>query len=95
MGTILGFILGYAIAAIVISPTGMMSTYFDLPDWALVMPPFCIPVVILTNADTATIGDVIEISPYGSEETYEVKVAGYLRSLMTESIVMTEDYADS
>ena len=32
---------------------------------------------------------------YGSEETYEVKVAGYLRSLMTESIVMTEDYADS
>ena len=49
----------------------------------------------LRLADTATIGDVIEISPYGSEETYEVKVAGYLRSLMTESIVMTEDYADS
>ena len=270
MGTILGVILGYGIAAIIISPTGMMSTYFDLPQWPLVMPSFCVPVIILTNvfltlisylsvkkmlkgtaadalrpyapkamkksvleklpfweklpfgtkwnvrdilrhksrsamtlvgvvgcmlllvgglgmkdtmdrfmvmldeevnhyttkinlsesadnneikilaesvegdwlatsgisyegetvtleiyqadnskirfmnkenelmklsddgaylclrlADTAQIGDVIEISPYGSEETYEVMVAGYLRSLMTESIVMTDDYADS
>lgn len=46
-------------------------------------------------ADTADIGDTIEFSPYGSEETYEVKVAGYLRSIMTECIVMTDDYADS
>lgn len=45
--------------------------------------------------DTAKIGDTIEFSPYGSEETYQVKVAGYLRSLMSESIVMTDDYADS
>ncbi len=45
--------------------------------------------------DTAEIGDIIEFSPYGSEETYCVKVAGYLRSMMTESIVMTEDYAES
>lgn len=43
--------------------------------------------------DTAEIGDVIEFSPYGSEETYEVKVAGYVRSLMTECIVMTDTYA--
>lgn len=44
--------------------------------------------------DTAEIGETIEFSPYGSEETYEVEVAGYLRSLMTESIVMTDTYAD-
>lgn len=45
--------------------------------------------------DTANIGDTIEFSPYGSEETYTVKVAGYLRSLVAENIVMTDTYADS
>lgn len=25
-----------------------MSTYFDIPDWSLIMPGFCIPVIILT-----------------------------------------------
>lgn len=45
--------------------------------------------------DTAKIGDVIEFSPYGSEETYEVKVAGYTRSLVSECIMMTASYADS
>ena len=49
----------------------------------------------LRLADTAEIGDTIEFSPYGSEETYRVKVAGYLRSLMTECIVMTDAYAES
>lgn len=45
--------------------------------------------------DTAKIGDTIEFSPYGSEETYEVKVAGYTRSLVNECIMMTESCADS
>lgn len=45
--------------------------------------------------DTAEIGDIIEFSPYGSEETYEVRVAGYLRSLVSECIVMTDVYAHS
>ena len=45
--------------------------------------------------DTAGIGETIEFSPYGSEETYTVKVAGYLRSLVAENIVMTDAYADS
>ncbi|MBO5352093.1 MAG: ABC transporter permease [Lachnospiraceae bacterium] len=44
--------------------------------------------------DTAEIGDMIEFSPYGSEETYQVRVAGYLRSLMSEAIIMTDTYAD-
>lgn len=45
--------------------------------------------------DTANIGDTIEFSPYGSEETYSVKVAGYFRSLVSESIVITDKYAES
>lgn len=228
MGTGIGIALGYGIAGMIMSPTGMMSTYFDLPKWDLVMPSFCIPVIILTVvfltlisylsvkkmlkgtksrsamtligvigcmlllvgglgmkdtmdrfvvmldqevnnyttrinlsesadneeikvlaksvngdwqatsgisyegetvtleiyqadnnkicfltkgneqmeladdgvylclrlADTAKIGDTIEFSPYGSEEIYNVKVAGYIRSLMTECIVMTDEYAD-
>ena len=44
--------------------------------------------------DTAKIGDTITISPYGSEEEYEVKVAGYVRSVMTEGIMMTDAYAE-
>lgn len=49
-GVLLGVALGYGLAAIIISPSGMMSTYFDLPDWSLVMPGFCIPVIALTVA---------------------------------------------
>ena len=44
--------------------------------------------------DSAEIGETITISPYGSEEKYEVKVAGYYRSVITESVVMTEKYAE-
>ncbi|MBQ8403706.1 MAG: ABC transporter permease, partial [Clostridia bacterium] len=44
--------------------------------------------------DTANIGDTIEFSPYGSEKTYQVKVAGYFRSLVSECIVMSDTYAD-
>ncbi|MBD5157147.1 MAG: ABC transporter permease [Butyrivibrio sp.] len=45
--------------------------------------------------DSADIGDIIEISPYGSEETYRVRVAGYLRSVLSETVVMTDKYAES
>lgn len=48
IGTVLGIALGYGIAALVISPSGMMSTYFDIPSWDLVMPTFCWPVIVLT-----------------------------------------------
>ena len=43
--------------------------------------------------DMAKIGDMIEFSPYGSEKTYSVRVAGYLRSVLSETIVMTDTYA--
>lgn len=48
IGTVLGVFLGYGLAAIIINPNGMMGTYFDLPDWSLVMPGFCIPVMAAT-----------------------------------------------
>ena len=50
--------------------------------------------VCIRLSEGIEIGDTIEFSPYGEEETYEVKVAGVIRSLTTESIVMTADYAD-
>ena len=44
--------------------------------------------------DKAKIGDEIELSPYGSTETYRAKVMGYNRSIMTESVTMTDTFAD-
>ena len=47
VGTGLGILLGYGIAAIVMDENGMMGTYFDLPEWRLVMPAFCVPLIIV------------------------------------------------
>ena len=44
--------------------------------------------------DKANIGDEIKFSPYGSKETYTVKVVGYNRSIMTESVTMSDKLAD-
>ena len=44
--------------------------------------------------DKANMGDEIEFSPYGSKDTYKAKVLGYNRSVMTESVTMTEALAD-
>lgn len=41
------------------------------------------------------VGDTLEFSPYGSEESYRVKVAGVLRSYTVECITLTAEYADS
>ena len=48
VGGAAGILLGYGIAAFIMNPSGMMSTYFDLPEWKLTMPAFCIPVLALT-----------------------------------------------
>ncbi|MBE5938867.1 MAG: FtsX-like permease family protein [Lachnospiraceae bacterium] len=47
LGTLIGVVLGFAIAAIVVSEDGMMGTYLDMPDWSLVMPPICFVVLVL------------------------------------------------
>jgi putative ABC transport system permease protein len=41
------------------------------------------------------LGDEIEFSPYGSDKTYTVKVAGVIRSVLTENITMTAEYAQT
>jgi putative ABC transport system permease protein len=41
------------------------------------------------------IGDEIEFSPYGSDKTYTVKVAGVIRSVLTENITMSAEYANT
>ncbi|MBP5289197.1 MAG: ABC transporter permease [Clostridia bacterium] len=48
----------------------------------------------LRLADKAKIGDDLEFSPYGGEKAYRVKVIGYNRSIMTESVTMTDTLAD-
>ena len=44
--------------------------------------------------DKAQIGENISFSPYGSSKTYTVKVIGYNRSVMTESVTMSDTLAD-
>lgn len=44
--------------------------------------------------DKAELGDEIVFSPYGSKDTYKAKVIGYNRSVMTESVTMTDALAD-
>lgn len=39
-------------------------------------------------------GDKVTVSPYGSDESYTLEIAGVVRSL-TESLVISKDYADS
>jgi putative ABC transport system permease protein len=41
------------------------------------------------------VGETIEFSPYGSDKTYQVKVAGVIRSVLTENITMSVEYAQS
>ncbi len=50
--------------------------------------------ICMRLADEYKVGDTIEFSPYGEEETYEVKVAGVIRSVMSENITMTKEYAE-
>lgn len=51
--------------------------------------------VCLRLADRYRVGDTLSFSPYGSDETYTVTVAGVIRSVVSENITMTRQYADS
>lgn len=50
LGSVLGIVLGLWVAGLVMSPTGMMGTYLDMPDWKLYVPWFCWLMVALTIA---------------------------------------------
>ena len=45
VGTVLGIALGFYVCKLVMSPDGMMGTYFDMPDWSAAIPAFCYPVL--------------------------------------------------
>ncbi len=51
--------------------------------------------ICIRLAEDIEVGDTISFSPYGEEETYTVKVAGIIRSVMSENITMTKEYAES
>lgn len=54
VGTLLGIGVGYGIAWFIMNPNGMMGTYLDLPEWRLILPHFCVVIlVILVLALTA------------------------------------------
>lgn len=56
VGSLLGVLLGYGIGALIISPTRMQGTFFDLPSWKLYMPWYCVLVVAGTVAFLTWIG---------------------------------------
>lgn len=79
-GTLLGVLLGYGLAAVIINPDGMMGTYFDLPDWSLAMPGFCIPVM------AATVGLLTLISFLSVRKMLEGNAADALRPYVPKAM---------
>lgn len=55
-GTILGVGMGFGIARMIMNPNGMMGTYLDLPEWELIMPRFCVFVIVLIIVALTLIG---------------------------------------
>lgn len=51
--------------------------------------------VCMRLADRVQVGDTVEFSPYGGSETYSVRVAGVLRSVMTQNLVMSRACAEA
>lgn len=56
IGTALGIGMGYGVAWFIMNPDGMMGTYMDLPEWALVFPWFCVVAVVLIVGVLTLIG---------------------------------------
>ena len=50
--------------------------------------------VCMRLAKDIRVGDTVTFSPYGASETYSVPVAGVLRSVMTENLVMSRACAE-
>lgn len=56
VASVFGTGLGYLVAGMIFSEKGSMGTYFDMPDWTLVIPKFCVWTVILMIALLTFIG---------------------------------------
>ena len=78
LGCVFGTLIGYLIAAIVINPTGMMSTYFDWPEWKLYMPWFCplalvVCMLILIGISYASVKEILRTTPAEALKPYSPK----------------------
>ncbi len=56
IGTVIGVVLGYGIAYMVMNPNGMMGTYMDLPEWKLCFPLWCLCIIIFILALLTLVG---------------------------------------
>ena len=56
VGLVLGSVLGFGIAKFLLSGTGAMGSYFDMPYWDLYMPAFCYFILIGILAAFTLIG---------------------------------------
>lgn len=56
IGSLIGVALGYAVAYFIMNPNGMMGTYFDMKEWRLYLPSFCILSVLIIIALLTLIG---------------------------------------
>lgn len=56
VGTILGILMGYGVARLIMNPNGMMGTYLDFPDWKLIFPWFCVVAVVIIVFSLTLIG---------------------------------------
>ena len=77
---------------IVHNPKGMLNLIDE--DNRRIIPSDEGVYLCLRLSDRAKIGDTVEFSPYGETETYRAKVIGYNRSVMTESVTMTDTLAE-
>lgn len=78
LGCVFGVLIGYLIAAIVINPTGMMSTYFDWPEWKLYMPWFCplslvVCLLILIGISYISVKEILKTTPAEALKPYSPK----------------------
>lgn len=55
-GIIPGIGLGFFMGWYIMNPNGMMAIYLDLPEWTLVLPTFCYPVLVLILILLAAVG---------------------------------------
>ena len=65
----------------------------DIDDYVVLQDDGAYVCERIAKDENVHVGDEISFSPYGSDVTYSVKIAGITRS-MSESIIMSDAYAD-
>lgn len=56
IGIVLGVILGFGVAYIIVNPDGMMSSYIDIPQWTIYVPAMCYIVLAVMLAALTLVG---------------------------------------